>query len=272
MADIRRWPSPFRPERAGTIHGPVPTDPVLIQHARDFKRSYTAQHEYLNSEEVLRDLSTRQVSEHTAMTPVSTYNCITQPKQSPAAVVIGWNGRIDIWSPQATVNYVVNRSGLSVEQAGMMGWQFALAHSAWNAAGVGVTFNLVSNPDDAAFEVVFGGHSDIASAMAFFPNTDVLSRILVYDNWFTADETFRNKVALHELGHTLGLRHEFAPETEQGTGAVVFGPRDEFSIMTYNFDRNFLSNNDVCGTKALYATPAGTFLGGLAVNRIVPDN
>jgi hypothetical protein len=50
-----------------------------------------------------------------------------------------------------------------------MGWQIARAHGAWNAANVGVTFELVSNPDDATFEVVFGGPNGSVRAVSFFP-------------------------------------------------------------------------------------------------------
>jgi hypothetical protein len=272
MADIKPLPRPVGPESNGTSGCSVHTDSVLLQHAKDCKKKYTGQHEYLKSEDVRQDLSTRPVSERASVASMTTYNCITQPKQNPAALVIGWNGRIDIWWPRATINYVVNKSGLSDEQAQLMGWQIARAHGAWNAADVGVSFNLVSNPDDAAFEVVYGGLNGFAGAVSFFPNTDVLSRIFVYDTWFEQDEETQRKMFIHELGHTLGLRHEFAPEMEPGSSAVVFGPRDEFSIMGYNMDRNGLTDNDVLGTKAIYAAAAGTFIGGLAVNWIVPDN
>jgi hypothetical protein len=75
------------------------------------------------------------------------------------------------------------------------------------------------------------------------------------------DEETQRKIAMHELGHTPGLRHEFAVAKEPKSGALSIGPRDDLSIMTYNFGVNDLTDDDVAETIELHALPAGPFIG-----------
>jgi hypothetical protein len=72
---------------------------------------------------------------------------------------------------------------------------------------------------------------------------------------------YLKNIFLHELGHVLGLRHEFAPELED-TGdnyTVQIGPRNPLSVMGYEFPPQ-IQPSDVENAKGFYKFP-GTSLG-----------
>ncbi|KIW90279.1 uncharacterized protein Z519_08923 [Cladophialophora bantiana CBS 173.52] len=98
----------------------------------------------------------------------------------------------------------------------------ASATAEWNSHNVGVTFNGVSDADDAAFVLAYGGDNEGVLASAFFPDAEVLN-------------TLRN-VFLHELGHVLGLRHEFAlgPALYE-EGAFRMATTNPESVMSFEF-------------------------------------
>lgn len=59
---------------------------------------------------------------------------------------------------------------------------------------------------------------------------------------------YMKNIFLHESGHVLGLRHEFAPEKEGDT--VQIGPRQKGSVMDYEFPPAILKS-DVESTRLL---------------------
>lgn len=73
---------------------------------------------------------------------------------------------------------------------------------------------------------------------------------------------------LHELGHVLGLRHEFAP---QEGGAVQLGPRDPFSVMNYRSEPPMITESDIASTRKFYAIPGGN-IGNVPLELFVPNN
>ena len=88
-------------------------------------------------------------------------------------------------------------------------------------------------------------------AEAFFPNGNDLSYVNVYSEgvggtWFPQLKS----VFLHELGHVLGLRHEFAmdPGSMYEGGSVQFGPRDPYSVMNYRSEPPRITTNDIVST------------------------
>ncbi|KXJ84806.1 hypothetical protein Micbo1qcDRAFT_169931, partial [Microdochium bolleyi] len=67
-------------------------------------------------------------------------------------------------------------------------------------------------------------------------------------------------VFLHELGHILGLRHEFA---DLEGGAIQWGSRNPYSVMSYNFPPQ-IQPSDEKDTRSFYDFP-GQRVGGYQV-------
>ena len=96
--------------------------------------------------------------------------------------------------------------------------------------------------------------------------------MIVYKLAFT--EGFKQdmwRFFLHELGHVLGLRHEFAI-AEEGRGAVTLGADNEKSVMAYDPDGPpAIRPSDIEGTKAFYNLTGPRYMGRpLAIYE--PDN
>ena len=89
---------------------------------------------------------------------------------------------------------------------------------------------------------------------AFFPNHNDLNYVFVYSAYFTELKEHLWRVFLHELGHVLGLRHEFARENtkERQWKAVQFGPRNELSVINYRIEPPQLQQSDIVSTRIFY--------------------
>ncbi|MCJ1425707.1 hypothetical protein MMC29_003607 [Sticta canariensis] len=116
-------------------------------------------------------------------------------------------------------------------------------------------------------------------AQAFFPNTEDLNTVFVYKRAYDPDTVnYQANIFSHELGHALGLRHEFAPQ-ETNEKSVLFGQLNPFSVMSYNFPPN-IQESDKEGIRALYqlsdssVISGGSNSGGIQfpVVRVKPDN
>jgi len=112
-------------------------------------------------------------------------------------------------------------------------------------------------------------------ASAFFPNE--VDDLLVYD--FTlVDPTWRARLKntfLHELGHVIGLRHEFAIKSDgqghgpEGQGAKQFGSKNPHSVMSYD-DINEIQDTDKHDVKEFYKLPNRSKIGGTKIFDYVP--
>jgi hypothetical protein len=209
-----------------------------------------------------------------------TYYCITErepDRQSVASIVVGIDNVAPRWKPGSEINFATYADGYpSSSDAAYAAQKLIAAAEEWNAAKVGVSFRWVQNVDDAAFVLQYGGEQGTVLASAFFPNNAVLNTLFVYAYAFdkTISESprgsFKNyeimqNVFLHELGHVLGLRHEFALDTEtfEGEGAVrVFGTNPE-SVMSYQFPP-LMQESDKAETRAFYGFPV--------IRDFAPDN
>lgn len=197
--------------------------------------------------------------------------CITQkpiPKalrknKNLSAIMVGLNRECPRWVPGSVLKWVVLKEGFKTpEDADYAAQHLNMACQKWNELGVGVTFEYVKNPADATFGLWHGGSQGNVLASAFFPNANDMSIMLVYNAAFAMPKWKANmwKVFMHELGHVLGLRHEFALDIDPQTGlareeikAVQLGPRNENSVMAYSRNPPEIQQSDVESTKAFYA-------------------
>ncbi|KAM6504694.1 hypothetical protein FSOLCH5_015195 [Fusarium solani] len=186
--------------------------------------------------------------------------CITQRaiptnlKNGPADIVVGLNSECPRWVPGSVVKWAAWRAGFDNQQdANHAAEQLAIAAEQWNRANIGVTFQWVPLAKDATFVVCHGGAMGNVLASAFFPNSNDLNYLFVYSAAFRRG--WRNNmwnVFVHELGHVLGLRHEFAIEKE-GEGATELGPRNEMSVMNYRPEPPQLQQTDIESTRLFYS-------------------
>ncbi|PYI00167.1 zincin [Aspergillus ellipticus CBS 707.79] len=235
----------------------------------------------------LRDLQ-RSLAKTTA-TPPGRYTCSSE---KPLPVTIrginnratlqgGFGGFILRWKPDPpqTINFAAFSNGYPRPGLALLAAN-ALKEAAddWNKLEFGVKFKWVEHIDDAAFVLSYAGDQGSVLAQAFFPNEDDLSYLNVYSAAFQPGTIqYLKNIFLHELGHVLGFRHEFAPEREDSHDdySVQFGPRNPLSVMGYEFPPQ-LQSTDKDSAQAFYRFP-GKKLGwkeaaALPIKDCVADN
>lgn len=128
--------------------------------------------------------------------------------------------------------------------------QLVKATKTWNDMNLGVSFLRVDNSTSAVFTLQYNGNNGRTLADAFFPNGKRSNYLNVYSRAFEADaKEYLDKVFQHELGHVLGLRHEFA--AEEGD-FVLFGTKNPSSVMAYNWPPE-VTAQDIKETQEFYA-------------------
>ncbi|CEJ61809.1 hypothetical protein PMG11_10326 [Penicillium brasilianum] len=178
-------------------------------------------------------------------TKLEIYPCTTQ-KPTPAAIAGS-----------------ISTTALQPELAFLAANKLHEAANEWNALKLGVQFEWVYKIEDAAFVLTYAEQVNPGTlAEAFSPNNIDLNVLNVYPAAFKEGTVhYLKNIFLHELGHVLGLRHEFAPELETGANlkSVQIGPRNPTSVMGYEFPPQ-LQQSDIDSAKAFYQFP-GTHLG-----------
>ncbi|KAH7196229.1 matrix metallo proteinase-11 [Fusarium oxysporum] len=211
------------------------------------KKFSEANVEVLNPEELLKDNDATGASNLDSGIAAGggandQYNCVTEPfdPSSVASILVGLFREIPRWKSRHTINFAAYAGGYpqpgDAEYAALRLWDAA---KEWNSYELGVNFAWVGDLEKATFVLEYGGDKGTVLASAFFPNSQPLNTLFVYQLALLPTDRYRGmlkNIFLHELGHTLGLRHEFAldPDRFEG-GAVVYGSRNEKSVMSYNF-------------------------------------
>lgn len=198
-----------------------------------------------------------------AVTPTddkeAVFNCQTQSPDTNSGgierIFVGIDNECPRFRPGTVIKYISYFSGWPGGQGQLIGNTMWAAASEWNRQNIGVTFQWTLNPAEATFEVVYGGPSTDYVARAFFPN-ETTRQVLVYSASFTPSGLARMQNSFqHELGHVMGLRHEFADK--EIPGAILVGARNDLSIMSYAQNRS-IQSTDVKWTRYFYALPNGT--------------
>ncbi|KAL2843615.1 hypothetical protein BJX68DRAFT_243903 [Aspergillus pseudodeflectus] len=196
---------------------------------------------------------------------LDSYPCITQ-KPTPAAFAgnistaslqVGHGDKIPRWKANTTVNFAALEQGYpKPEMALLAANKLNEAAEEWNALNLGVRFAWVEKMEDAAFLLSFAPQRSPGTlAEAFFPDEVDLNDLIVYPDAFQPGTVqYLKNIFLHELGHVLGLRHEFAPEREKRLDSVQIGPRNPNSVMGYKFPPK-IQASDIDSTKVFYKFP-----------------
>ncbi|KAK5995107.1 hypothetical protein PT974_03501 [Cladobotryum mycophilum] len=210
--------------------------------------------------------------------------CQTQTssvKGDQSSLVVGWKGECPRWIPGSVITWAIGQDWQddADDEANRLHSveQFKNAAERWNSANIHVTFKQVDSPDDATFVVVRGGRHPRSAAEAFFPNSNKDNAVVIYDVCFIP--LYRDKmwqILLHELGHVLGLRHEFALIDEEGDDATQFGVKNAYSVMSYPRPVNQkklpeLRDTDIEHTRKYYELEVGRVIDRVQVVDYNPD-
>ncbi|KAH0345002.1 hypothetical protein KCU83_g7982, partial [Aureobasidium melanogenum] len=203
------------------------------------------------------------------------YSCKTQEDTDPAAgssspdrIMLGWKKEIPRWKKGSVVTWAANYNGYPVQgQAAYAANKLNDAANEWNALDLGVSFKWIDDRDKANFVLKYSSTAGNTLAVSFFPNQDLGNNVTVFQTAFDPRNIqIMKNVFLHELGHALGLRHEFA--AVEGD-FVPFGSENEKSVMSYNFPPT-MQDSDIKDTKAFYAY-TGTSIGTYNISDKVPQ-
>lgn len=221
------------------------------------------------------------------------YECCTQEHDGLASIYLGIErGRLHLWENGSVINWTCRKDGWPVrsENGGLQvliaAWY---AKQAWNKVLEGrVKFKYVSKLCDAAFEVRYkrGGRKRILES-SFFPTEHKrdLNFVKVYHASFDK-RTHRRyplyNTMLHELGHILGLRHEFAhtKQNEMKAESILFGTTNPKSAMAYYPSQDIQPSDEQYVRKAYDELGHGTVVSALGpygsiskkVVRVRPNN
>lgn len=220
--------------------------------------------------------------------PVSNFSGTTgdNAPDEPDSLVVGYGTIVPRWDvfqqPGRKLQYFVNvESFPSSKEVDVAKTNFQQAADSWNELEIGLTIVETSDSSVANFHLVYAvnptkGPGRTTLARAFFPHERdqdviVFSKALEPRNLAILKNVFQ-----HELGHVLGLRHEFAITGDEakdlkaeGKGATQFMEMNYNSIMSYNFPPR-MQQSDRDQTIAFYKLNNGYLMGASPVTDFAP--
>ncbi|KAH8128036.1 hypothetical protein LI328DRAFT_164427 [Trichoderma asperelloides] len=161
------------------------------------------------------------------------YICTTQ-KAGCYELCIGEDDQIPRWRYGSEICYIICTESFETSgAAALVAAAMKDAISMWGQIH-GVKFKEVGRDNPATFRIKFKkSHNDAGIYATSFLPTTLASSLFVYQKALENAGYLANILA-HELGHILGLRHEFALKKEQYCPSVRFGSKNPQSIMNYH--------------------------------------
>jgi hypothetical protein len=242
-------------------------EPEAISSPQE-KRRYTCSTQKELSSELLP--AKKQVQEGEEQPPVG---------NGDDSIIVGLGTQVPRWdtakeNPRQLKYFIQVRKFPSQTKAHQAGEAFQKAADEWNAIEMGVNISATEDASKANFDLSYwdpDDSQDTTLAMAFFPN-EKNQTVWVYKSAFDP-RNMENLTPIfkHEIGHTLGLRHEFAITGDadkgldaEGEGARQFMEPNYDSVMSYNFPPT-IQDTDKSGIKAFYKLKNGSKIGGQPV-------
>jgi len=157
--------------------------------------------------------------------------------------------------------------------------QFQAAADSWTKLNIGIDISETPNQNNANFYLVYKVNKSYEAgvlAQAFFPH-EVGQDVIVYSYAFEGkNTTILKNIFQHEIGHILGLRHEFAITGDdkghkaEGLGAKQFKLNNYYSVMSYNMPPE-MQDSDRDDTIEFYKLPNGYLIDGSPITDYQPQ-
>ncbi|KAL6794416.1 hypothetical protein J3E68DRAFT_406744 [Trichoderma sp. SZMC 28012] len=243
----------------------------------DTTGSYEAESQIKKGRDQDRDLSTGTETGVTATaaylrrtasplhTFVAKYRCATEA-YGCTEVRVGKGEYIPRWRKGSELTYTINEDSFpTLAEAVQVKAAMPTAISMWKSIGPRFKYLEVDNNDSATFVITYCRHGPRnIYASSFFPDQSP-GELLVY-NLALSNAIHLPNILAHEVGHILGLRHEFADEYHREgkiLPCVLLGEKNPRSIMNYYEDPGQLqvSEQDLRGLKELYECNDGSYEG-----------
>ncbi|KAK8045573.1 hypothetical protein PG993_005597 [Apiospora rasikravindrae] len=193
------------------------------------------------------------------------FSCSTEPVlQDHLGLRLGWDDKICIWISKATLKYRIDPTSLS--NTDLCHIQASLVQAIFQWKGAGVNF-VEASPEEGVDFVVRYTMGQGYLAHAFFPG-DIDCVLKVYPYALNSEHSGALAgILAHELGHIMGLRHEYVRETEAESHAFLqraklkctverpaclFGDENPLSVMNAYCKGQRVHAQDIAEVKKLY--------------------
>jgi hypothetical protein len=167
------------------------------------------------------------------------------------------------WQPRSTLTYFIVEDGFTAEQRRSLRQTMKQAARAWMGTGLRLSFKRTDDKVTATFHVKFSKAIGNNYAIACFPDAKDCTLRIGKHTLKAWNHLFH--ILCHELGHIIGLRHEFWKEDGEGETEpavyLTFRKLDPDSVMNArnakDLTRLAISRHDAEDARMFYRLPAG---------------